>query len=109
MFDKLEFWVTTDHILLLQRMNIGFIDYIEFGAPAVDPKRPYGSSDVYCDIAEILGILPDDGEEFSGNQRGRMDEIHNEMKTVLQILVKNLSIEEGKYECRKYIEDWRAV
>jgi hypothetical protein len=31
-------------------------DDCEFGAPACDCKRPYGNSDVYGDMAEILGL-----------------------------------------------------
>jgi len=31
-------------------------DDCEFGAPCINPKRPYGNSDVLNDIAEILGI-----------------------------------------------------
>jgi hypothetical protein len=49
-----EFTVTEDHLKLLRRAYIGWDD-CEFGAPGIDPKRPYGNSDVIGDIAEILG------------------------------------------------------
>ncbi len=48
-----EFTVTDDHLTLLQHMYIGWQD-CEYGAPEVDPKRPYGNSGVATDIAEIL-------------------------------------------------------
>ena len=53
-----EFTVTDDHLKLLARTFIDYDGWTEFGAPEVDPKLPYGNSDVYDDIAEILGIAP---------------------------------------------------
>jgi hypothetical protein len=82
-------------------MYIDYDAYTEFGAPCVDPKRPYGNSDVIADIAEILGWMPKDW--YDGNQ-DKPDEwkvngnrIHKEMQTVLQILVVNFSIRPGTY------------
>ena len=86
MADK-EFTITSDHTKLLRRMYVRWDD-CEYGAPAIDPKRPYGNSDVENDIAEILGwdIADDDGAltEYQSETAGR---IHKEMETVLQILL----------------------
>lgn len=49
------FTVTDDHLKLLRRASVGWSD-CEFGAPEIDPKRPYGNSNVLGDIAEILGL-----------------------------------------------------
>ena len=51
---KKLFELTEEHIKLLRQMCVSWDD-CEFGAPAIDCKRPYGNSDVYSDIAKILG------------------------------------------------------
>ena len=51
-----RFTVTDEHLRLLRRAYIGW-DEIEFGAPEINAKRPYGNSNVYGDIAEILGLV----------------------------------------------------
>lgn len=48
-----DFEVTEAHIKLVSRLNIGWCDYAYDGAPGVDPKRPFGNSDVERDIFEI--------------------------------------------------------
>lgn len=49
-----RFEITECHLALMKRMYVGWND-CEFGAPEIDPKRPYGNSDVIQDIIEILG------------------------------------------------------
>lgn len=60
LFDVIEhikrFTVTDDHLRLLRRAYVSW-DSGEFGAPGINPKRPYGNSNVYGDIAEILGLV----------------------------------------------------
>jgi hypothetical protein len=53
--DVREFTVTDEHLRLLRRAHV-FWDEAEFGAPSIDPKRPYGNSDVRGDMAEILDV-----------------------------------------------------
>lgn len=104
-----EFEVSENHLKLLDRTSIRYNDWTEFGAPEVDPKRPYGNSDVYGDIAEIIG-LPGEGEdgEYSGFQRDFMKRLHTEMEFVLQILVSTRSIEAGRYVREsRYGTKWR--
>jgi Resolvase, N terminal domain len=48
-----HFAITDEHLRLLRRACVMWFD-AEFGAPAIDPKRPYGNSIVYADMAEIL-------------------------------------------------------
>ena len=107
------FTVKEEHIKLLKNLCFSYDDYMEFGAPAVDPKRPYGNGDVYGDIGEILGWEKEELESeyydeytYSDEQRKVMDKLHREMEVVLQILVKNLSIELGEYEASKYGINW---
>jgi len=93
------FVVTHEHLKLLRRMWIRWED-CEYGAPAVDSKRPYGNSDVEGDIAEILcwEFEEDEWDGVPADIRGAAADIHSEMQTVLQILVVNLHIYPGKYE-----------
>lgn len=105
------FTVTHDHLKLLRRMYIEW-EGCEYGAPAVDPKRPYGNSDVEGDIAEILGweYEEDDWNGMPEDLRGAAHDIHHEMQTVLQILVHNLHIYPGEYERKdKWSSEWSYV
>ena len=52
----MTFKLNKDHIKLLQEAEWRW-ERGEFGAPAIDCKRPFGSSSgIYNDMAEILGI-----------------------------------------------------
>lgn len=111
-----EFTVTEQHIALLRRMYIGYNGYTEFGAPEVDPKRPYGNSDVEDDIAEIIGMtadeLGDDGyRDFSEKQLTELHRLHLEATVALQILTANLGIAPGLYRKNELYDDisWRPV
>lgn len=110
------FDLTEDHMKLLDRMYIGYDDWTEFGAPEVDPKRPYGNSDVYDDIAEILGLEIGEDQwgdrEFTDAQIEYMNKRHREMETVLQILVRNAreGIWPGKYVTpEQYSSNWSRL
>ena len=101
-----SFTVTEDHIKLLRRTYISYDDWTEFGAPCVNPKRPYGNSMPINDIAEILEWEPAlDEDELGSKYDDVFDEyhdrgmkLHKEMETVLQILVRNPEgIEPGEY------------
>lgn len=95
------FKVTSEHLKLLPRFNIVWEDS-EYGAPAVDCKRPYGNSNVEDDILEILGIIPEDvsnyGDYYTDKQREYAKILHTEMRIVLEILCHNLAINIGWYE-----------
>lgn len=112
MIDKQYFEVRGDHLDLLDHIWFGYNDWTEFGAPEVDPKRPYGNSSVYEDIGEILGIEPGSepdrygDREFTQEQKDYMLQTHKEMQHVLQILASTRSIEVGKYEKEKYGVKW---
>ena len=107
------FTVTEDHLKLLPHLWFEYDNYTEFGAPIVDPKRPYGNSDVYGDIAEHLGIEGEEDHwgdvEFSREQKDYMLRVHKEMVTVLNIIVRNGGVEAGDYEAAPYGENWSRV
>lgn len=51
----------TDHLLILEEaffQNLTWINF-EYGGIGLDPKRPFGNSDVEQDILEIIGVKPE--------------------------------------------------
>jgi len=107
---KEEFNVKEQHLKLLKRMYVSWWD-CEFGAPAIDPKRPYGNSDVVVDIAEILDYDINDENGYPCDRKleeyeEELYKFHQEMRTVLQILLNNIYIEEGIY-IRENYGDWK--
>jgi len=55
MTTEIIFEVKKEHLALLKRMCVGWQN-CEFGALEIDPKRPYGNSDVLQDMIEIIGM-----------------------------------------------------
>ncbi len=111
---KTKFVVTKDHLKLLKRMVVDYDECSEFGAPIIDPKRPYGNSDVYGDIAEILEIesRAEDGDDpyFSEDDESCMAQFHRETATVLQIALATGKFKAGTYECEEYnYNGWKLV
>ena len=103
-----RFTVTQEHINLLRNAYISW-DTCEFGAPEIDPKRPYGNSYVYGDIAEILDIepaLPNDEDEFDDEQLSYMHKVHKETKTALQIFLSTGVMYPGNYIAKTYSTNW---
>lgn len=115
MMEDLHFEITEDHMKLLARMSFSYNDYCEFGAPEVNPKRPYGNSAVYHDIAELIGIEPEEKSEYDGEydfseaQQKSMLKLHKEMQTVLQIGANTKQFSAGKYTSDWTGHKWKAV
>lgn len=107
MFD--EFELTEEHIKLLRHMNVSW-GREEFGAPEIDPKRPYGNGDVYSDIARILWDIdarPDDiYEPRLVNLMGRL---HQQTRIALQIVLATGSFTPGRYRAPKYTNRWEPA
>lgn len=85
---------------------------IHGGFPTVDPKRPFGNSDVYRDMAEILDHENIEDGEISPERQESYDELLSEMKTVLEILISNLSLFPGEYSQEysySYPPKWEPV
>lgn len=102
-----------EHITLLRNSYTSW-DNCEFGATQIDPKRPYGNSDVYSDIYELLypedkdRISNDDGPGFSDDELDYMLKLHKETETALQIVLRTGQFKPGKYRARFYY-DWEYV
>jgi len=95
-----EFTVTDEHLRLLGHAHV-FWDEAEFGAPSIDPKRPYGNSDVYGDIAEILDVPGSEwaDEHFnpSADAEWRFLRRHVETAIALQIALATGEFRAGRY------------
>lgn len=102
---KIQFRVTEDHLKLTKRMNVGWCGD-EFGAPEIDPKRPYGNSNVLDDIADILDY---DNAELSPEAESRLMLIHQETKTVLQIALATGAFATGLYESEEWRRNWIRI
>jgi hypothetical protein len=109
----LTFDLTEEHIKLLRQAYVRW-EHCEFGAPAIDPKRPYGNSSVEIDIAEILGwslfIDDDDEGHMSREQVERACQLHLETLTALQVILATGSMEPGTYRrSEEWKTDWKAA
>jgi len=116
--EKIQFRVLPEHITLLSNANVGWDDG-EFGAPAIDCKRPYGNSHPLSDIAKLLKLPPDGKvrededpsdwdfyEVYSQASLDRMNKLHEETQTVLQIFLSTGTMQPGLYEAEKYKRKW---
>lgn len=104
------FEVKPEHLELLRRAYVSW-DGCEYGAPAIDCKRPYGNSDVEGDIAEMFGWEYDEEEGLSEGQSTEARTLHEETKTALQIALATQKFETGVYlNYEKYDSTkWRKI
>jgi hypothetical protein len=85
-------------------MHVGW-SVCEFGAPEIDPKRPYGNSWVLGDIHEIL--TGEDIDELTESQKEEYRQLHEETQTALQIILSMGKFEEGLYiRTNPYSSTW---
>lgn len=103
-----EFTVTEDHLKLLRRAHL-YWDYGEgYGAPAINPKRPYGDSYIERSIAEILEAPDSDWVSENGAVKAyltpeaeeRFTRLHEETMIVLRI-----ALATGEFRPGHYIRD----
>ncbi len=100
-----RFEMTHEHITLLRAANVAW-NYVDSGVPTIHPSCPYGNSNVYRDIACLLGIEWDADDEML---RERLDIVHGETAMALQIILVTGTFETGVYEADNYKRNWRAV
>jgi hypothetical protein len=86
-----EFRMTKDHLTLLSHLYWEWND-CETGAPSVNPKRPYGNSNVAGDVCELLGWKPEGSDwgpdEWSPEQEDAALDMHGETLGAIEHLVK---------------------
>jgi hypothetical protein len=96
------FTITPEHINLLRNAVVRWED-CEFGAPAIDCKRPYGNSSVYEDMIEILGY------DKASYVKEYLNKLHRETETVLQIFLYTGEMKTGKYVSERYGAVWKRI
>jgi len=111
MMEDHKFTLTEDHIKLARRMQVGYDEYTEFGAPEIDPKRPYGNSAVENDMHEILtgetiGLIDSNRDELNRDEESHYQSLHREMETALQIILAAGTFEPGEYRAPAYSTRW---
>ena len=125
------FEVKKEHLMLLREACVDWDD-CEFGAPCINPKRPYGNSSVYTDMVNILGAHPAGEGVFVLNLFGKdyviygddknnlnvenkelirvLDTLHKETETVLQIVLSTGTFSVGVYRLKsEYGCEWEKV
>lgn len=91
-----EFALTEQHLTLLANAYVEW-QFTETGAPAIDPKRPYGNSDVAADVAELFGFPVDDDGEYTDEQLEKALELHHQTLVALEIVLQTRSFTPGLY------------
>lgn len=104
------FTLCIDHITLLRHAYVSW-ERAEFGAPGINPKRPYGNSDVYADMVKILGLDAEATEyrDFDPALREILDGLHRDTETALQIVLRCRTFAPGIYVAEDYTNNWRPV
>lgn len=103
-----EFRLTEDLVKLLRSSCVNRdLSGCEYGAAEIDPKRPYGNSDVEGDIAEILGWKVDPIEGPTREQQMEAAAIHAETPRALQFILDAGTFEPGTY--RRESRTWVRV
>lgn len=106
-----KFTLTADHLTLLRAAVVRWED-CEFGAPAIDCKRPYGNSGVLYDMAQLLHVAydEDEGEFVNPDDEDRLRKIHSETETALQVILATGSFATGEYVAEPwYSKNWRLA
>jgi hypothetical protein len=117
-----RFVLTEEHIKLLRGMYVGWND-CEFGAPEIDPKRPYGNSNPYPDMLVLLGHslkvdaelmgekieLDEDCYELPETVVSKLRKLHSETEIALQIVLSTGAFAPGIYEATYCCNDWKRV
>jgi hypothetical protein len=84
---------------------------MEWGAAEIDPKRPYGNTNVIADIAELVGRSPvnEDGD-LTDVDYSYCRKLHEQTPTALQIVLSTRSFVPGTYRLKtSYDKDWELV
>lgn len=99
-----EFTVTENHLKLLRHAYVDWDEGEGYGAPGINPKKPYGESYVERSIAQILDAPEEDWIYESGVRAYVTDEaaerctrMHVETIVALQIVLATGEFRPGRY------------
>lgn len=121
MYEFKRFVINEDHLKLLKELAIGW-NHMEFGSPTVDPKKPFGNSDVFQDMVKVLGwekkiqidwCLPKnfdlDEDELPEEIEEVLFDLYRELDVVLEICLRTQSFKPGVYESDMYGSNWKKL
>lgn len=99
-----QFTVTEDHLKLLRHAYVDWDEGEGYGAPGINPKKPYGESYVERSIAQILEA-PDEDWIYEGSEKvsvtdeaaERFTRLHVETIVALQIVLATGEFRPGRY------------
>lgn len=106
-----EFTVTGAHIALLRRASVAWCALEPYGAPAIDPNRPYGNSAIFQDIAEITepdkfrGAWNEETvswPEYTDANEERFLRLHVETMMALRIVLATGEFKPGRYVRQRF-------
>lgn len=107
-----RFTLTEEHVKLLRHANVSW-HYMEWGAPCIDGKRPFGNGDHVRDMAEILEVpvveTDQDAKALLARDAERLRALYPELCTALQIVLTCGTFEPGLYEADLYFRNWQRV
>lgn len=92
------FILREEHVKLLRAASVA-TNSAEWGAPTIDPKRPFGNGDITGDMARILG-MPDPselGQTERARAHGALTRLYQELAQALQVVLAAGSFEPGTY------------
>jgi ribosomal protein S27AE len=109
-----EFHLTQDHIDLLEQANIRWSD-VEYGAPGIDEKRPFGNSGsayIEREICEYLDLEPvatdhEGRDVYDDDEKHEAIDTYNELDTALRIVLSHQTFTPGVFVKENlYLDDW---
>lgn len=96
-----KFTLTEQHITLLRNSVVRWED-CEFGAAAIDCKRPYGNSYVHGDMIELLEL------NQGSVDYDELNRLHAETQIALSIILETGEFRTGTYAIEGY-RGWKRV
>ena len=112
------FKLTENHLKLLRAAKTFWISE-PFGAPAVDPNRPFGNRDAMRDIIRITGTptstypkfdIDDPKSEIPDGIYNNLIQIYQQLDIALQIVLSTGKFEAGEYYWPEYWNgEWKPV
>ena len=124
--DQEYYRLTQEQVNLIRHMHFDWAPGSEIGyegGPCINPKRPFGNSNIEGDVWEIVDPRPwdemhkedeDEDEEVAWErqeqeQRAAFDRWYRTLGHALQVVLSSGSFEPGIYSCPKYTCSYRRV
>jgi len=106
-----EFEITEQHLNLLRNAHVSWAA-TEFGAPEINPKRPYGNSNVPEDVAELVvpgfvGWGYEARETYVNINERDLTRLHVETAIALQIILRIGEFRTGRFRRSSWYGEWK--